>query len=100
MGVPLYDSFRIVFMILPAAVREPDALDSATSLAVSSRMPHGSVDPVVGVNMLVYQHPQLSSHTGRTITVGDGDRSVLFAAAGEYGGHDVCKEWWKREEGE
>ena len=95
----LYENLRTVLMILTAVV-VLDVLAWVSSEEESPRMPHGSVDPVVGVNMLVYHHPRLSSHTGRTIIVGDGDRSVLFTAAGEYGGHDVCKEGWKREEGE
>ena len=86
-------------MILTAVV-VLDVLAWVSSEEESPRMPHGSVGQMVGVNMLVYHHPQLSAHNGRTIIVGDGDRSVLFTAAGEYGGHDVCKEGWKREEGE
>ena len=38
-------------------------------------------------------YPRLSTHDERTIVVGDGDRSVLFAAAGEYGGHDGSEEY-------
>lgn len=95
----LYENLRTVLMILTAVV-VLDVLAWVSSEESSPRMPHGSVEQVVAVNMLVYHHPQVSCHNGRTIIAGDGDRSVLFTAAGEYGGHGGGSEEWKREQGE
>lgn len=75
-------------MILTAAV-PLDVLAWVSSLDSSPRKPHESMDDVVGVNERV-EHP--TTHSGLTIVVCDGHRPVLFAPAGEYGGHCGCGE--------